>query len=212
MNLPKPIDNIEEKIMNDKEFLTAIEIGRPRSNHDEGTIKAHIIHIIGYIEKKYHDTAPYKDLRKIALLHDVGKFAFLKERRDIYMPEIPEKKQEQLIEKCKEFKKKYYLSEPLPKNIQIYKYTSNHSYASYQFAKKFIKDPRILEIIRYHDLGVDIKLECMKNQKYDTEFFKKVFSNIDIELYLAFLKCDNSNRKDKTSKWLKTELRKHDIK
>ncbi|MGV8171354.1 MAG: hypothetical protein ACP5OA_01540 [Candidatus Woesearchaeota archaeon] len=211
MRFPKPINIVEKKILRDKEFLTAVKIGRPRNNHDEGTIKMHIIQILSYIDKNYSNTRLYTDLRIIALLHDVGKFAFLEKRPEAYLPITTIKSQKKLIIECRKFEKKYYTQDIFPKNIRRYKYTAQHSYASYQFAKKFLKDQRILKIIRYHDLAVDMKIEYENQKTYDVVLFKKIFSDIDIQLYLAFLKCDNSNRTDKTSGWLQTELKKHHI-
>jgi len=202
----RPIDKLEKKIFSDKEFLTAIKIGKPRKSHDEGTIKMHIIQILGYIDKNYYKTAQYEDLRIIALLHDIGKFAFLEESPDLFIPNLSENKCKKIIEECRKFRKKYYTQKDVPKNMRKYSLTEKHANVSYQFAKKFLKDKKLLELIRYHDLATDIRWEYEDTKKYDAKIFKKIFTHIDLRLYLAFLKCDNCNRVDGTSQWLKTQL------
>jgi hypothetical protein len=205
-----PINSLEEKIFQDKEFLMAIQIGKPRQNHIEGTIKAHIIHILEYIDKNYYQTEHYEDLRIIALLHDAGKFAFVEKYPDKYIITVSEREKQRLINISKGFIKKYY-SDNISNDMKKYQYTSEHAYASYQFAKKFIKDQRLLKIIRYHDLAVDIKQEYNDTGSYNKALFKEIFTDIDIKTYQAFLKCDNCGRKDTTSKWFNTELKRNII-
>ena len=211
MKLPKPINKVEEKIIKDKEFLTAIKLGRPRAGHSEGTVGIHVIHIINYIDKNYKNKEYYKDLRIIALLHDIGKFAFLEERRDEYLPKLSENESKKMISECRKFKKKYYLQRSIPKNMRKYNLTTKHAYASYQFAKKFLQNKKILELIRYHDLAQDMKWEYDKTKTYDTKIFKKIFTNINLKVYVKFLECDNCNRIDNTSEWLKKQLKSHKL-
>jgi len=211
MNVLKPQNAIEKNILSDKEYMTAISIGRPRQGHKEGTIKIHIIQILEYIEQKYSKTKYYTNLRIIALLHDTGKFAFLKEV-PVYMPEVSDKKCKKLLIASQKFKTKYYNTKNVSFELKKYMFTPIHAEASYQFSKKFIKDKELLKLIKYHDLGIDMALTYKDTKICDTKLFKKVFSNIDLNTYLAFVKCDANNRIDITSRWLKSELKNNNIK
>jgi hypothetical protein len=211
MNVLKPQNPIEKKILSNKEFLTAIKIGKSRQYHLEGTTKAHIIQILEYIEKKYSKKTYYNDLRIIALLHDVGKFAFLEDIPQLYMPKLPYKECKILLLKSQKFKKKYYNKKNIPKELKKYMFTPVHAYVSYVFAKKFLKEDKMLKLILYHDLTMDMMIEYKKTNKYDTKLFKKVFSNIDLNIYLAFLKCDSCNSIDEKTKWIKLKLKNNNI-
>ncbi len=211
MKLLRPQNPIEKKILSNKEFLNTISIGRSRPFHREGTIKNHIIQILKYIEKNYRNTSYYTDLRIMALLHDTGKFAFLKEFLESYMPNVSDKEHKRLLTASAKFKLKYYYASNVSKELKKYTLTPMHAHASYQFAKKFLKDDRMLKLLKYHDLAADIRNLYVKENNYDFKLFKKVFSNIDLKTYLAFLKCDNCNRIDKETKWLKAELKNNNI-
>ncbi|MGV8087182.1 MAG: hypothetical protein ACP5N1_06135 [Candidatus Woesearchaeota archaeon] len=206
----KPLNNIEKKILNDKEFLNAIKTGKSRPYHLEGTIKNHIIHILNYIEDNYKSTKEYENLRIIAMLHDIGKFAFLEKYLDNYMPKMNKNERNKFIASSKLFAKKY----SIPKNITVtmkqYEYTSEHAYVSYLFAKKFLKNTEILNIIRYHDIALDFMKIHSQTGKYDVVKFKTMFSNLNLNLYLKFVDCDKLGRKDIVF-WLKKELKKHAI-
>ncbi len=73
MNLDfSPETNTEERIINSELFKHAILWGVARPGHPEGNLGTHIKHILDYINKS--DQTEYrKDLRLLALLHDIGK-------------------------------------------------------------------------------------------------------------------------------------------
>lgn len=112
----------------------------------------------------------------------------------------------------KQFSKKYALSQAGIKEIERYNYTRQYAYYSCVFAKKFVKDKKILEIIKYHDIAQDFKDTAKQQGNYDTQEFKKVFSNLDITLYELFLKCDKCSGKNTLSPWLKKQLQTHHLK
>lgn len=207
----KPINALEKKIFSDREFLIAIQAGRIRQWHTEGTVRNHIIHILRYIDKHYKKHPDYETLRIIALLHDTGKFARLYFRPNNYLPDGSKAQQKKLIAASKAFSKKYRIPPMIAKKIEPYIYTSQHAYTSYLFAKKFLKDRQILEIIKYHDIAQDFKDNERTKKKYDKSKFKKIFLNLDIDIYQIFIKCDKCNHADDLSPWFKKQLRLHKI-
>jgi len=209
MKLIKPINHVEARILKDKDFLAAIKIGRPRKSHEEGTVGAHIVLILGYIEKNYRESKYYEDLRILALLHDIGKIVGLEKRPDLLQPDMPKKKLVGLINDSRRFAKKYQTR--IPENLTKYPVTKSHAFHSREFAKRFIKSKRLLDLIKYHDLAYDMLLEYQNTGRYDKRTFINIFSKLDIRLYLIFQKCDNCTRKNEISKWLKEQLRLHSI-
>ena len=112
----KPVNALEKQIFLDKEFLTAIKTGKSREFHREGSVKNHICDILEYIENKYKSNKEYKNLRLLAILHDVGKFAFLDKYMDIYLPKMICKDQNKFIAASHKFAKKY----PVPKKVSLF--------------------------------------------------------------------------------------------
>jgi len=206
-----PINALERKIFSDKEFLTAIMVGRPREYHLEGTVKSHIINILEYIETQYKSSEEYENLRVLTILHDVGKFAFLEKFKEKYLPEMSTLEQKRFIIASRTFAKKY----PVPKNIKQdfreYKLTSQHAYVSYLFAKKYLKNKTLLEIIKYHDTAQDFLRIFEDTGKYDINKFKEIFSKIDIKFYLLFVDCDRCGRNNEVIPWMKEQLKLHKI-
>jgi|GEM_PF-2759422 len=207
----KPINELEREIFSDEEFLTAIKVGKSRTFHKEGTVKIHIQQILEYIDTRYKSTKYYENLRIIAILHDAGKFALLENLLEIYLPELPAKEQKELIAKSIIFAKKYTVPKNVVRNMEQYKFTSGHASVSYVFAKKFLKNKKLLDIIRYHDIAVDFKSINEKTGAYDAKMFKKIFSKVDLRLFVLFLKCDNCNRQDNISEWLNAQLKLHSL-
>ena len=95
--------------------------------------------------------------------------------------------------------------------MKEYQFTSEHSFVSYVFAKKFLKDKRILDTIKYHDMTMDFMLGFRKTGKYDISKFKKIFSKIDLKLNILFIKCDKCDDKDVRIPWMKEQLKIHKI-
>lgn len=207
----RPINELEKRIFSDEEFLTAIKIGKSRAFHKEGTVKNHIQQILKYINTKYKSTKYYEDLRIIAILHDTGKFALLEKLLEIYLPELPAKEQKELIAKSAIFAKKYFAPEDITTNMMQYKFTSGHACRSYSFAKKFLKNRKLLDVIRYHDIAIDFKKIYEETGAYDAKMFKKIFSKVDLRLFVLFLECDNCNRQNNISEWLNVQLKLYSL-
>jgi len=209
MKLIKPINHVEARILKDKDFLTAIQIGRPRKFHEEGTVGAHITNILDYIEKNYCESKYYEDLRILALLHDIGKITGLERRPDLLQPDMPGEKLTELINDSRKFAKKYQTR--IPANFNKYPITKAHAFHSYKFAKRFIKSKRLLDLIKYHDMALDMLHEYKNTGRYDERTFIDIFSRLDINLYLIFLKCDKCVGKNNVSRWLIKELKRHGL-
>jgi len=65
------ISELENKIINDSEFIEGINWGNPRPGHPEGKVLYHIKDVLSFIEP----TNPwYSELRLIALIHDTFKY------------------------------------------------------------------------------------------------------------------------------------------
>jgi hypothetical protein len=206
-----PINEIEKKICQNKEFQVAIKTGKVREFHLEGSIETHIINILDYIDKNYKKTEDYETLRILAILHDVGKFAFLEKYIDIYLPIMPKAEQNKFITASRNFANKYPVSNKFRREMSEYQFTSEHSYVSYLFAKQFLKDKKLLNILKYHDMAIDFWLIYQKTGKYNINKFKEIFSKLDLKLYLLFVECDKCNPLDSRLPWLKAELKKHKI-
>ncbi len=210
MNI-RPTTPLEKKILNNKVFQEATQIGRPRPWHPEGTIKNHIIQLLRHIDRKYYSKEYYTELRIIALLHDVGKFAKVPQQPALFMPDCSRKKQQEFIRDAEQFRKKYDAPLHIKKKYKAYQYTRGHAYRSYAFARQFVKKKNILDIIRYHDLAHEFMSAEKHTGTYDAALFTQIFSRINIELYTAFLECEHTSRQSNMVSWFTLQLQKHKI-
>lgn len=65
-------NELEELILNSEQYEKAEIFGNPRPGHPEGTVGLHVKQILEFIDKQ--DWEKYrKELRILALLHDIGK-------------------------------------------------------------------------------------------------------------------------------------------
>ncbi len=67
----RPRNDIERMIIESEIFKEAIQYGKPRKNHPEGSVKTHIINICKCIDQEWPQSA--YTLRQVALAHDLGK-------------------------------------------------------------------------------------------------------------------------------------------
>ena len=79
------INDLEDKIVNDPEFIKGSEWGKPRNGHPEGKVKFHVIEVLDNVKKYYEDDEDYEKLRLIALIHDT-----FKNKVDINKPKVGE--------------------------------------------------------------------------------------------------------------------------
>ena len=211
MKILRPINALERRIFCDDEFLTAIRTGKPRPFHQEGTIRNHIVKILDYIESHHKSAEEYEDLRILAILHDVGKFAFLEKYLDVYLPRMPAEDRKRFIAASQAFARKYPVPERFRRDMGEYTYTSEHAYVSYLFAKRFLKDKRLLNILKYHDTALDFAALFRKTRRCDEKLFRKIFSKIDLKLYLLFVECDKLDSTNRNLTWLKRQLESQGI-
>jgi hypothetical protein len=70
----KPENDLERKIISDTEFIEGAMYGRPRSGHPEGQIYKHILEVFRNIDIFSISKEERKKLRFIALIHDTFKY------------------------------------------------------------------------------------------------------------------------------------------
>lgn len=70
-------DELEQTILRDPQVAQGLVYGKPRWGHPEGAVGAHVAELWGIIDAVGDMLTPAEtcDLRLLALLHDIGKFA-----------------------------------------------------------------------------------------------------------------------------------------
>ncbi len=70
-------DELERAILRDPEVMEGLTHGKPRWGHPEGAVSAHVAELWGIVDAiaSMLPSAEARDLRLLALLHDIGKFA-----------------------------------------------------------------------------------------------------------------------------------------
>jgi len=201
-----PLSQLENDILNSKQFQLSLNLGRIRKGHTEGKLITHIKLILNYIEKNFKNDNDYTKLRLIGLLHDIGKLGELINNVEKYMPQNQEQKTRQKylqasVKFIKEFGKQ-------PDDG----YSPAHALYSYEFAKQFLNDKDTLDIIKFHDTAHRLR-EFKKNSpdKQINEQINKVFSSLNNTLMLKFMEADNSERDKGIVIWLKEKLWENNI-
>lgn len=69
----KPENELEIKLINDKDFINGFLYGKPRNGHPEGEVIHHIGHVLSNIDKISEGTERM-ELRLIAIIHDTFKY------------------------------------------------------------------------------------------------------------------------------------------
>jgi hypothetical protein len=69
-----PENDLERAITEDPELLAGLAWGKPRKGHPEGTVGAHVGHLLETIERDAEPAETCSRLRLIALVHDAFKY------------------------------------------------------------------------------------------------------------------------------------------
>ncbi len=196
---------LEDRIKNNEFYQASLPIGKERKGHPEAQLGVHISSILDFIDSHYKDSPYFKELRIIAMLHDVGKLS----REEEFGETVPEDVRRNTTTLREKFIKTFPLS---PEEES--EFIPSHALYSEKLAKSLGITGQTLSIIRYHDSGFKFYKEAAKNEdKYDEGEFKKIFSpdNFDMELYLLFNFSDNNRRDADLTYWLQDELIKHGL-
>jgi hypothetical protein len=189
--LADALPKLEEAIKANPFYNAALNIGKPRGGHPEGSLRNHIAQILGDISKD-HPLRP--ELRVIAWLHDVGKLALVRGNASYWPNGRPS---EELLRKSDEFARMYHaFTEP---------YVAYHAGYSEMFARDFFRDPPILSVIRYHDTGFRFWKEWRKERTINNTQFDRIYRNVDLTLLLHFNLVDGVRSKGPVY-WLESEL------
>lgn len=70
----KPLNELEERIINDNDLIKGVEWGKPRNGHPEGKVLFHVLDVLDNVDKYFLNDGDYSKLRLIALTHDSFKY------------------------------------------------------------------------------------------------------------------------------------------
>jgi hypothetical protein len=188
----------ERRVVADHFFQQAIRIGRPREYHTEGNLGAHISHILTAIDN-VGKPAMRRDLRLSALLHDVGKFAFLCEREE-YMPDLTADEKSVFCNDSVRFRQEFQYPE-----AAIDPFIPEHALVSHQYAKQFVSDHNILDLIKYHDTYLKI-YDIRHTPAYGKDLITRYYGDKDPALYVLFSYVDSATRSKNVTLWMQQEL------
>ena len=192
-------NEIEARIIADPYFQQAMRIGRPRKGHAEGNLGAHVQHILAAIDLlgTQEMRAP---LRFAALLHDAGKFALL-EGISGYRPErLAPDHLAMLLDTSRRFRNEFQY--PVS---SADRFIPEHALYSWSFAKRFTKDPGLLDLIKYHDTGWKL-FNIRHAPEYHPDLLRSYYSGKDAALYATFSYIDAANRSKEIPLWLQQEF------
>jgi HD domain len=70
----EPETELEERIVNDPDWVAGAAWGDPRPGHPEGAVEAHVVEVLANVDQVAVDVGDRQRLRLIALIHDTFKY------------------------------------------------------------------------------------------------------------------------------------------
>jgi len=190
-------NSLEKAILRDEYFQSFLTMGRSRNEHPEGLLGIHVQHVLEAIDE-LPDQRRRAMLRLGALLHDVGKLAGFESKQDYRPDGAGEEQIARLVQASRSFRQEfpYHATDD---------YVPEHALYSVEFARRFVSDTELLDLIKYHDTGLKIYDHAIDNQD---ALLLHYFGEKDAGLFVLFSYVDAADREKTKALWMQSRFRK----
>jgi len=169
-----PENSLEEKIVESDVFKIAADFGNIRKGHPEGKIGIHIKEILDFIDKQNWQNYR-KDLRLLALLHDLGKYRVVGSENGHV---VGKGHSTYSVDIAKEF-----ISDDRILNLILIHDKYYHFYTKNQIDKRKFNELKFLNIYKFQDLDTLIRFnyaDSCNRGKDSIKWFEDVLYNLGL--------------------------------